>query len=573
VLDRHGSPTWMPWPTVFARAALTCRWLRGIGVERKDRVALVFPTVPAFFDALFGVLLAGAVPVPLYPPVRLGRFDDYCERTASMLHACGARTVLADARVRSVLGEVIRRARPALGCHSVPTYGAVPAAPPVAPAGPSPGDLALVQFSSGTTRDPKPVALTHRAIVAQTSALNGFWPDEGETRHSGVSWLPLYHDMGLVGCVFAALERPGTLTLVPPEVFVTRPASWLQAISTWGATVSAAPNFAYSVAAERVTDAEMQGVDLSCWRVALCGAEAIVPSVLRSFQRRFAPWGLRPEALTPVYGLSEAALAVTFSNPHGIFVSRRFDRRALAAHGIAREAPGGREVVSVGSPLPGFAVRVVDEERRDLGQGLVGNIECRGPSLMEGYLGLPEATAEVLRDGWLATGDTGTIIDAELYLTGRSKDMLLLRGRNSSPEEVEAAVHGVDGVRNGCVVALSWLPEEADGEELLVFAEARRRVPGSRFEEIAAACHRSIVAATQLVPARVLVLAAGTLPRTSSGKLRRQETLRRHLAGELRAPARVSRLRIAAITGRSAFAYLRARMARGRRGRRLPPSA
>ena len=603
VLDRDGAPTWMAWPEVFARACRSAAWLRAIGIRPGDRVGLVFPTEPAFFDAFFGVLLAGAVPVPLYPPVRLGRLDEYRVRTSAMLRSVGARLLLTDRRAYRVLGEVAREARPPLGCRILPATGlGVPSAAaalgaPLKPGGPTgtdtlwdfrasarehmtfrasarehtvfqppavaPEDLALVQFSSGTVTEPKGVALTHRALIAQVTLLNSFWPDTGETRHSGVTWLPLYHDMGLIGCVLAALERPATLTLIPPEVFASRPAVWLQTISRYRASVSPGPNFAYSLAVQRIRDEELDGVDLSCWRVALCGAETVVSDVMHAFQDRFSHWGFAPEALTPVYGLSEAALAVTFSDPASRFVSRRFDRRALVDDGMAREAPGGREIVSVGRPLPGFEIRIVGDTRDLLPDGRVGLVECRGPSIMEGYLGNEEATRRALRDGWLVTGDTGFVWRDDLFLTGRRKDVLLIRGSNHAPEEVELAVQHVEGVRAGCTVAVSWLPEGADGERLLLFAEAQRGTASSRFDVIAAACERAVVAATGLAVDRVVVLRAGTLPRTSSGKLRRQDTLRQYLAGTLKAPAPITRLRLAGVFARSALAHLRARWSAG----------
>ena len=582
VLDRDGAPTWLSWPDVFARASWSAAWLAGIGVRPGDRVGLVFPTEPAFFDAFFGVLLAGAVPVPLYPPVRLGRLDEYRLRTSAMLRAAGARLLLTDRRAYRVLGEVAREARPPLGCRVLPagTATGLTAGGPTDGAGPGevgrpadpgtdtpwdvrgrvrPDDLALVQFSSGTMTEPKPVALTHRALIAQVMLLNSFWPDTGETRHSGVTWLPLYHDMGLIGCVLAALERPGTLTLIPPEMFVSRPAVWLQTISTYRASVSPGPNFAYSLAVQRIRDEELEGVDLSCWRIALCGAENVVPDVMRAFENRFSRWGLAPEALTPVYGLSEAALAVTFGDPASRFVSRRFDRRALVGEGVAQEAAEGREIVSVGRPVPGFEVRIVNDARELLPEGRVGLVECRGPSIMEGYLGNPEATRDALRDGWLLTGDTGFQWRGDLFLTGRSKDVLLIRGSNHAPEEVELAVQHVAGVRAGCAVAVSWLPEGADGECLLLFAEAQRGTSPSRFDAIGVDCERAVVAATGLAVDRVIVLRAGTLPRTSSGKLRRQDALRQYLAGTLSAPAPITRLRMAGVLARSALAHLRAR--------------
>ena len=413
-----------------------------------------------------------------------------------------------------------------------------------------------MQFSSGTTVAPKPVALSPRAMLAQIQGLNGFWPDDDQTRHSGVSWLPLYHDMGLIGCVFPALERPGVLTLLGPEVFVARPSLWLRALSRSQATISVAPNFAYGLCVEKVRDDELEGVDLSHWRVALNGAEPVAPSVLRAFQERFARWGFRPEALTPVYGLSEATLAVTFSSLFEPFRATRFDRQQLA-EGQAVAEDDGVELVSVGRPLPGTEIRVQGDDHESLDPGWVGEVWVRGPSLMTGYLGCPEATAKTLRDGWLATGDLGFVHDGELFLTSRAKDVVILRGRNHAPAEIEQAVDGVEGIRTGCVVAVSHLPEGGSGEELLLFVETRQGTDAETLDALPAACREAVLAATQLKTDRVVVLDPGTLPRTSSGKLRRGEALRRFLAGELAPPDRVTPLHLAKVMVRSAVAYAR----------------
>jgi acyl-CoA synthetase (AMP-forming)/AMP-acid ligase II len=551
-LDRRERETWLSWRDVHARAMATCGRLQALGTRPGDRVALVYPTSPEFFDAFFGSLLAGAVPVPLYPPVRLGRLEEYAARTAAMLRAAGVGVVLSEPRVRRLLGTAVAPVAPALGCH---VLDELPAGSP-SPERRSADDLALVQFSSGTTVDPKPVALSHRALLAQTERLNGFWPQpKGRPVDSGVSWLPLYHDMGLVGCVLPALSHPGTLTLIPPEVFVARPAVWLRTISRFGATISPAPNFAYGLCVDRIRDAELEGVELSSWRVALNGAEPVAPRVLRAFTERFSRWGFRAEALTPVYGLSEAALAVTFSDLDRPFTSIRFEREALAADGRAAPAGDGVELVSVGRPLPDFELRLVDGAGRRVGDDRVGRVLVRGPSLMEEYLGRPEDTAAVLRDGWLDTGDLGFIHAGELYLTGRAKDVLILNGRNHAPSEVEHAVDRVAGVRTGCAVAASWRPDEADREWLVVLVEAARGVAGNQWATIARECVAEVRAATGLSADRVEVLPPGTLPRTSSGKLRRREALRRWLSGELTAPDAVGVLRIAGAMVRSSLAF------------------
>jgi len=554
-LDREERPSFLSWAEIRRRARRVAGGLRRAGVRPGDRLVLVFPTGPGFFDAFFGTLLAGAVPVPVYPPARLGRLEEYHHRTARMLAVVRCRLVLADRRVRRILGESVSAAAPPLGCRTLDEIGDGPyMAVPLRP-----GDLGLVQFSSGTTVDPKPVALSHRAILDQAILLNGFWPDGDGVHHSGVSWLPLYHDMGLIGCVVPALERPAVLTLIPPELFVARPGIWLRAISSCRATISPAPNFAYGLCVRKVRDEELDGVDLSCWRVALNGAETIAPAVLKEFADRFGRWGFRPEAMTPVYGMSEAALAVTFSDLSRPPRVLRFDRDSLASAQRVVESADGVEMVSVGRPLPGFALRLVDDRGLPVPDGNVGRIRVQGPTLMEGYLDQPELTHGAMPDGWLDTGDLGFVWNGELFISGRAKDMLLVRGRNFPPEEVEFAAEAVVGVRPGCTVAVSWLPEGADGEELRVLVEAGRDVPARDYARIADECHRAVLAATGLDAERVVVLLPGTLPRTSSGKLRRQEALRQHLAGKLRPPKPVNMFRIAGALARSALAFARGR--------------
>ena len=543
------------WAEVRDQARRACAGLQALGVTPGDRVALVHPTGFDFLAAFFGVVLAGGVPVPLYPPVRLGRLDEYLQRTAAMLSAAGASCLLVEGRVARLIGPSALSSRPRLGVHTLDQL------PPgsATVVDPDPESLALVQFSSGTTVEPKPVALSHRAVVGQARLLNAFWPDSDELRHRGVSWLPLYHDMGLIGCILPALERPGPLTLIPPELFVARPAIWLRAISRCRATLSPAPNFAFGLALRKISDDELEGVDLSSWRVALCGAEPVAAEILRGFQQRFARWGLRTEALTPVYGLSEAALAVTFSDLTRPFTSVRLDRDALSAHGEARPDGGGREVVSLGRPLPGFAVRIADEGGRELRERRVGRVLVSGPTLMSGYLGRPELTAAALRGRWLDTGDLGFLDRGELYLTGRRKDILILNGRNYAPDEAERAAASVPGARPGCAVAASWQPENAETERLLVLVEAGTQTPSGEWKAVAERVSHAVARTAGLVADEVVVVAPGTLPRTSSGKLRRGEALRRWLAGELAPPREFGPLRLAGAVLRSRRAMSRLR--------------
>jgi len=544
--------TSLGWDAVRERAAAVAGALVSLGVRPGERVALVLPTGPDFMDAFFGTLLAGAVPVPLYPPVRLGRLPEYHLATARMLRLSGAVALLSDGRVGRLLGEAVRRAGPRLGLRNVAGLREAGAGP-VAREG-DPGALAVVQFSSGSTVDPKPVALSHRAVLAQTDALRALMPDDTpDDPQLGVSWLPLYHDMGLIGCLLSALTYPGPLVLLGPEVFLGRPALWLRALSRHRGTMSVAPSFAYAVSARRVKDAEMEGVDLSRWRLALNGAEQISAEAARRFSERFSRWGFRPAALMPVYGLAEAALCVTFSPPRAPLRSVALDPVELARAGRVR--PGGRVLASVGMPMPGVSVEIRDESGTVVGEGVVGRIFAHGPSVMDEYLGQPEATRAVLDGGWLDTGDLGFVQDGELVVCGRAKDVVVLRGANHAPQEFEDALDGVPGVRLGCAVALGFVPPGGDGEELLLLAETTAEAGSDLADRIRAA----VAERTGMRPHTVQLLSPGTLPRTSSGKLRRSEALRRWTTGTLHPPARMTAVRMVGEMLRSAIALVRAR--------------
>jgi len=535
-LDRHEQETPVGWAEVYTRASAVAGGLRARGVRPGDTVAVVLPTAPAFFDGFFGAALAGAIPVPLYPPARVGRLEEYQARTAAMLAAARVRLVLADGRTLRILGEAAARARCELGSVDV----AEVTGPPVAHAA-RPRDLAMVQFSSGTTVDPKPVGLTHANLLANMRAMSDVFLEAGtDIVEHGVSWLPLYHDMGLIGCALLAVFHPASLTLLPPELFIARPALWLRALSRTRASVSAAPNFAYAFCTERVRDDEMEGVDLSGWRFALNGSEPVSATTLRKFVTRFARWGFRPEALTPVYGLAEATLAVTFSDWRRPFRATRFDRTALA-EGRAEPNVDGTELVSVGRPLPGVIVAAPVDT--------IGAIRVKGPSVMAGYLHQPERTAATIVDGWLDTGDLGFLHGGELYVCGRTRDVVILRGRNYMPHEIEQALDTMPGVRSGGVAAVGHRAEDGEEECLVVFVEAREPDPS-----LAQRCREAILGATGLDPALLVVLPAGTLPSTSSGKIRRADALAQWLAGTLMSPDKITPDVLAGALARSTLA-------------------
>ncbi len=526
-LDSREVEQRVSWSEVYARAQRLAAALLERGILPGDRVAMVLPTGLDFMDAFFGTLLAGAVPVPLYPPVRLGRMDEYVRTTARMLEVVSARIVLTDRRVRLLLGGAVERAKPALGCPVVADLmeGTAQASQPV-----TASTLGLIQFSSGSTVDPKPVALSHANLMSQVAMLRQLMPGVDENIHRGVTWLPLYHDMGLIGCLLEALYWPADLVLLPPEAFLAKPALWLRAISKYQGVISPAPNFAYGLCLKRVRDEDLEGVDLSCWKYALNGAEPVSVALQQRFIERFSRWGFQAQSLLPVYGLSEGSLAVTFS------------RRGEPQHTVTRD---GREIVSVGTPVPGTEVEVREE----------GHIWARGPSVMQKYFGNPDATAKSLVDGWLDTGDLGFIDGDALFVSGRAKDVVIIRGANHAPQVFEECLDALEGVRTGCAVAVGHVPRGADSEELLLLVEAVDPTPALRDRVISA-----VIAATSIRPHTVELLAPGTLPRTSSGKLRRREALRRYLAGELAAPKNVNALSVGTEVAKSVLAFARNRL-------------
>lgn len=538
-VDADERDTNVPWSEVFFRARKAAASLRAQGIRPGDRVAIILPTGPGFCDAFFGAVLAGAVPVPLYPPMRMGRLDEYHRLTAAHLSASGARLIVTDARIRLFLGRSVVQARPALG---IVTAVSLLASEPVDEGvRVTPDNLAVIQFSSGSTSDPKPVALSHAAIVAQCQTLRVLMDDAKDRALVGVSWLPLHHDMGLIGCLLTAAFSSGRLVLIAPEVFLARPAIWLRTISRFKAVVSPAPSFAYSLAAARVNDDELRNVDLSSWKHALNGAEPVSLETLRRFTDRFAPCGFDASSMRPVYGLAEASLAVTFSP--------RRDKPLLAED-------GGRTFASVGEPVPGVSISIRDEHGNVVSAGRTGRIWVKGPCVMQGYFGRPDATDEVFHDGWLDTGDLGFVRNAELFVCGRAKDVVIIRGANHAPSTFEECLDGVVGVRAGCVVAVGHRATGTE-ESLLLLVEKTREATPDLPERITSA----VVERTGVRPGSVVLLAPGTLPRTSSGKLRRREALRLHLAGELAAPDAVTGLHLMRELARSAAGLV---LARGR---------
>ncbi|MDE2179908.1 MAG: AMP-binding protein [candidate division NC10 bacterium] len=527
-----GTDTPIRYGALWNQAAAVAAGLRQRRVGPGHSVSLMLRTEAAFFEAFFGTLLAGAVPVPIYPPFRLDRLEEYARRQERILHN-------AEARLLITFGEVERVARLLRG--RVPSLEEVTTVERLSL--PETGmsgrrqlsdDTALVQYTSGSTGDPKGVRLSHANILANIRAIGeaiAISPTD-----IGVSWLPLYHDMGLIGSWLTSLYFGIPIAILSPLAFLARPARWLWAIHSHHATLSAAPNFAFDLCVRKVSEAELEGLDLSSWRLAFNGAEPVSPETIERFTRRFAPYGFKAETMCPVYGLAECAVSLTVP-PLGY--PPRIDRVAREPFERVREArpalPEDRtplRFVSCGRPLPGHEVRIVDGAGRPVADRIEGRIEFRGPSVMSGYFRNPDATQTVLRDGWMDSGDLGYWAEGELFIAGRQKDIVIKAGRNLYPQEVEEVVGDVPGIRKGCVAAFGIADPEAGTERLVVIAESRETA-SERIEEIRMGVLDRMVTVIGLPPDTLVMAQPGAVLKTSSGKIRRSATREAYLRGQV----------------------------------------
>jgi fatty-acyl-CoA synthase len=523
--------TWLPYSELYRRARRAAHVLLELGIRPRDRVAIGVPTSPRFMDAFFGTVLAGAIPAPLYPSPRVGRKDDYDARITHMLRAIGTRLILADAPTRTTLEVAVDAVRPELGCRvvdellsdSIREEAEVPVDTEA---------LGLIQFSSGSTRTPKGVALPHRSLVAQMAMLDVVLGEERIPTDKWVTWLPLYHDFGLIGGLLTPMYMQIPIVMMAPDIFIVRPYLWLRAISQHGGTLTGAPNFAYELCMRRIPESELAALDLHTLRWAFNGGEPVSATLMEAFSRRFARCGLRQRGvLRPGYGLAEATLAVTHATRMASEQPVRWigvDAAVLARDG--RVVEGTRRLTSVGVPLPGVAIQIRDDAGHDLPERRAGRIFVKSLSAMQGYFADPQVTAEVLSGEWLDTGDLGFVDRGELFIAGRAKDLVIIRGANYSPEDFEDCVATLEVVRPGWVVAAGFVPEDSMSEELLILAE---RSESSSVSDAAAvrAIRQAILEATGVRAHTVLMLPKGTLQRTSSGKIRRGDALERFLSG------------------------------------------
>jgi acyl-CoA synthetase (AMP-forming)/AMP-acid ligase II len=508
------------------------RWaelLSAEGVRPESKVVLALPNSEDFIGAYFGALLLEAVPAGLPPLRRVTTEDPYLRTLARRIGFIGAcALVVPDAQYEAVrsspLGEnpnlhiLAGRNLPASGSDRLPVS--------------APGDFALFQFTSGTSGNSKVVQLTHGALLAQTQMISTALQLD-PSRDSAVSWLPLYHDMGLIGFLLTPARIAGTVNLLQTDDFILRPGLWIKALAQYQADITGGPPSGYLLAARRMKDAEIQTYRLDHVRIALMGAEMVTEDSIVRFLDKFAPIGFRRSSIMPTYGMAENGLAVTMPPLDRGPDFDTVDLHRLQEDRVAVPAQDGkpaRVFASVGSPLAGINVAIDGGGAEDAAERRVGEILVRSPSLMDGYLKQPNLTLETLNDGWLHTGDYGYLAGGNLFITGRKKEILIVGGRNYYPEDLEDIAKDIPGVRMARVVAASYHSPEQGTEVVVLFAETGLTDPVDR-DGLRQAIRKALVAAGYPV-GEVVLLHPKTIHSTPNGKLMRSDCLDRYLSGE-----------------------------------------
>jgi acyl-CoA synthetase (AMP-forming)/AMP-acid ligase II len=533
----------LSWGMLWRGALVVAERLREQGLEPGSPAIVAIGTSPTFFAAFFGILAAGGVPAPIAPPAsrRPSRLEWYAGMLAGIAADAGARQVLTSSDLEATLTECARRVNPTL---AVVTADRIPSVEALLPRetvhAPRPSELALLQYTSGSTGSPRGVALTHGNVIANL----GLIADAIVTpTSSAVSWLPLHHDMGLLGGALTALFTRRPALLLPPQAFARDPSIWLRAIGAFRATITLAPSFAFAHTVRSVTDSDIADVSLDSLRTVLNGAEPVDADAIDAFETAFAGRGLARGIVRPVYGLAETALAVTFAD-EGPRVVEDVDADVLERDGEASPDPfvsantsgetmtprRTRRLVSVGRPLPTQQVRIVDRDAAEQPDRTVGEVVVRGPSVMAGYYNRPEQTAETLRGGWLHTGDLGYVAGGRLFLTGRLKDLIVRHGRNYDPADVESIVARAADVGPGGAAAFAT--DSATDPRVVVVVETRLRdteALRALTRRIREACHDALL----FGPDDLRLVPRGTIPRTTSGKVKRGECRRLYLSDAL----------------------------------------
>jgi len=505
--------------------------LRALGLEEGETVAIMQPTQPGFFYTFMGTLLAGGVPVPIYPPFRMHMLEVYAKTEARILSNAEVR-VLVTFEQAEKLSYLLKSFVPSLKHVTTVTQLLQPQTLD-APFKATPDNYAFIQYTSGSTSDPKGVLLTHANLLANIHAYGDaiqVTPDD-----VAVSWLPLYHDMGLIGMWLGSLYYGVPLILLTPFTFLNHPEKWLWAIHYHRGTLSGAPNFAYDLCVRKIDPAALEGLDLSSWRMAANGAEKVYAKTLDQFVKKFSPYGFKRRTFCPVYGLAESTVALAIPPRDKDYLVDYVDRKQFEEDRKAvpvKEEKNSLAFVGCGEPMTGHSIRIVDEENNPLGDRRVGNLQFQGPSSMQGYYHNARATQAIFHDGWWDSGDLAYLADGQVFITGRRKDLIIKAGRNLYPAEIEELVGAVPGVRQGCVVAFDVNDNERATEQLIVVAETREKKKAER-EHIREQINETISATLDIVPDRIVLVAPHTVPKTSSGKLQRAACKKMYLENRL----------------------------------------
>jgi len=491
-----------------------------------SHVALLGPTSRPLVTAIQATWLTGATVVVLPLPMRLGSIDEFVGQTRARIRNADASLIVIDPDLAAFV-EPQPNGPPIVLLDALTTGPTMPYQRPAV----APDDLAILQFTSGSTADPKGVMLPHDRVIANLDAAVQAAGIDPAT-DVAVSWLPLYHDMGLIGLLTIPMITGLDLVLAGPQDFMAAPARWLEWLSAFGGTVTAGPNFSYALAARAL--GRGADLDLSRWRIGLNGAEPVDPSTVEAFCAAGARFGLDPRAVFCAFGMAEVTIAGTFPQPGTGMVVDAIERRVLETDRYAApadpRAETTRRFARLGRAVPGLEIRVCDPESgRPMGAREVGELEIRGTSVTPGYFKHPRATATAFRDGgWLRTGDLAYQVDGELVVCGRIKDVIIVGGRNVFPEDVERAVAAVDGVRAGNVIAFG-VEGRRGREGVVVVCETKADDDGPVRDEVA----KRVRQAVGLPPHEVVLVDAGSLPKTSSGKLQRWLCRSRYLNAEL----------------------------------------
>lgn len=490
------------------------------GLEPGRSVAVMLPTCRDYFYAFFGILLAGGVPVPIYPPTRLSQIEEHLQRHARILANAGAMMMITVPEARSA-AWLLKTQTAGLQALLVPEEllqgGEHPPQPRT-----NPTDTALLQYTSGSTGNPKGVVLTHANLLANIRAMGRATGTSSTDLF--VSWLPLYHDMGLIGAWLGSLYYAAPLVVMPPLAFLARPERWLWAIHRYRGTLSAAPNFAYELCVKKIRDSDMEGIDLGSWRMACNGAEPVSAAGMIAFRERFAAYGFRPEAIAPVYGLAESSVGLAFPPLGRGLKADRVRRAEFISGGRAVPAEAAERdpltFVASGYPLPGHQIRIIDKMGHELPERMEGRLEFCGPSATSGYFRNPVETGRLFHNGWLDSGDLAYQAGGEIYITGRSKDIIIKGGRNVYPYELEEAIGAVPGIRKGCVALFGSSDPVSGAERLIVLAETREDAP-EKLEELRSLISGLALDLTGSPPDDIVLAPPHTVLKTSSGKIRR----------------------------------------------------